>query len=208
MSEGREGFIPNPVLAGLVGICPLIAASRSFAEGAVYGLGAALCALALAALVPPLRSMIADRLQAPATLALSAAFALAYAYLVQAYSPAVATGLWLYLPLLSVSGLSLSAIRRSPSADRIGPDGASRFASVAVEAATFLLVAAFVGAAREIIGVGSLTLPTPGIDPTRIDLAGFAPLRMLATPAGGFLCLGLLVAAYRATLRARGRRLS
>jgi hypothetical protein len=42
MSEVREGFIPNPVLAGLVGICPLIAAARSLAEAAVYGLGAAL----------------------------------------------------------------------------------------------------------------------------------------------------------------------
>ena len=26
MSEGREGFVPNPVLAGLVGVCPLVAA--------------------------------------------------------------------------------------------------------------------------------------------------------------------------------------
>jgi electron transport complex protein RnfE len=206
MNEGREGFVPNPILSGLVGICPLIVVSRSLAEGAVYGLGAALCALTLGAVVPPIRAMIADRLHAPATLALSAALAIAYGFCVRAYSSTICTGLWIYLPLIAVSGLSLSTLRRSSFVDRFGPDGRSRFADVAFEALMFLLTAAFVGGAREIIGLGTLTLPTPGIEPARLMVSGFAPLRILVSPAGGFVFLGFFVAVYRAVTRAGGRR--
>lgn len=206
MSELREGFVPNPILAGLVGICPLIAASRTLAEGAVYGLGAALIALGLGALAPPARSAIPERLQAPATLALSAALALAYAFCVKAYSSTIASSLWLYLPLLAVSGLSLSTLRRSANLERIGPDGRSRLADIALEALMFLILAAVVGSLRELLGLGVLTLPTPGISPLRLVFSDFAPLRILVSPAGGFILLGFLVAAYSAIVKPGGRR--
>lgn len=206
MSDRREGFVPNPILAGLVGICPLIAVSRSLAEGVVYGLGAGLCALALGAFVPPARGIVPERLQAPASLTLSAALALGYGFLVRAYSASIAAGLWIYLPLLAVGGLSLSALRRGSSGDRMGPDGRSRFGAIALEALLFLLTAAFVGGAREILGLGTLTLPTPGIVPARVVAVDFAPLPILVSPTGGFILLAFLVAAYRAAVRAGARR--
>ena len=190
----RDGFVPNPVLAGLVGICPLIAASRSFAEGTAYGLGAAACALALGAAAPPLRSSVSDRLQAPATLALSAAVALVFAACIKAYSPAIAAGLWVYLPLISVSGLSLYALRRSYPSRR----SEDSLATLALESLMFLLTAASAGALREFLGLGTLTLPTPGDAPLRLTAMASPPIRILVTPAGGFMLFGFLVAAYRA----------
>ena len=207
MNEGRDSFIPNPVLAGLVGICPLIAVSKSLAEASVYGLGAALCAFALGALAPPLRTVIADRLQVPALLTLSSALALIYGLCARVYSPVIAAGLWIYLPLLAVSGLSLSTLRRSASPGRFGPDGQSRLGAVSMEALMFLFSAAFVGAAREPIGLGTLTMPAPGMALPRIVLADFAPLRILVSPAGGFILLGFVIAAYRAIARVGGRKL-
>jgi Na+-translocating ferredoxin:NAD+ oxidoreductase subunit E len=206
MSDIQEGFVPNPVLSGLVGICPLVAAAKSLAEGVAYGLGAALCALALGALAPLLKGLLADRLRAPANLALSAALALCYAACVHIYSPTIAAGLWLYLPLLTVSGLSLSVLRRSSSG--FGADGRSRLGALALESLLFLLTSAFVGAARELIGLGTLTLPTPGLSLAGVVLSDFAPLRLLVSPAGGFIFLGFTVAAYRSIVRARGRRSS
>lgn len=205
MSEGKDGFVPNPVLAGLVGICPLIAVSRSLAEATVYGLGAAFCSIVLGAVAPPLRSVIADRLQAPAMLALSAALALVYGFCARIYSPAIAAGLWIYSPLLAVSGLSLSTLRRSSLPGRIGPDGQSRLGAVTLEAVMFLFSAAFIGAAREIAGLGTLTLPLPGLP--RIYVADFAPLRILVSPSGGFILLGFVIAAYRTLARVSGRKL-
>jgi Na+-translocating ferredoxin:NAD+ oxidoreductase subunit E len=207
MSDGRSAFVPNPILAGLVGICPLAIVSRSLAEASVYGLGVALCALVLGAVIPPLRTAMPDRLHAPASLAISASLALIYGACARIYSPTIAAGLWIYLPLLAVSGLSLSALRRSAVPERSGPEGRARLASLAFEALMFLLTAAFVGAVREIIGLGTLTLPSPGVSPARVWVADFAPLRMLVSPAGGFILLGCLTAAYSAIVRAGRRRL-
>ncbi len=206
MNEGGNGFVPNPILSGLIGICPLIAVSRSLAEGTIYGLGAAMCALALGAIAPLIRVFISDRLHAPATLAFSAIFAIIFGFCVRIYSSAIATGLWIYLPLLAVSGLSLSTLRHGSLVDRFGPDGRSRFATVALEGLIFFLTAAFVGGAREIIGFGTLTLPTPGIVPFRLVVVGVSPLRIFVSPAGGFIFLGFLVAVYRRTVRAIHRR--
>jgi electron transport complex protein RnfE len=206
MSFEKEGFVPNPILAGLIGICPLVVAAKSFAEGAAYGLGATLCALLLGLLIPPARDFLPDRLQAPASLAISAALALIYALCLGMYSPALAAGLGIYLPLLAVSGLSLVALRLSSFPSRSGPDGQSRLAVIAMQSAWFLVTSACVGAAREILGLGMLTIPTPGASLSRIAVADFSPLRILVSPAGGFILLGFLVALYRVTLRASGRK--
>jgi Na+-translocating ferredoxin:NAD+ oxidoreductase subunit E len=206
MSEPKEGFVPNPVFAGLVGICPLIAVSKSLAEGIVYGLGAALSALILGAVIPPLRGVVADRLQAPVNLALSTALAISYGFCAALYSPSIAASLWIYLPLLAVSGLSLTTLRRSSAPGRFGPDGQSRFGTIVVEAILFLLTAAFISALREIIGLGTLTFPTPGLEPSRLILTDYAPSRIFISPAGGFILLGFLVAGYRWILRIGGRK--
>jgi electron transport complex protein RnfE len=206
VSDTKEGFVPNPVLTGLVGICPLVAAAKSLTEGLVYGLGAALCASALAAIVPLLKPAIADRLKAPATLALSAVLALSYAACVRIYSPTIAAGLWIYLPLLAVSGLSLSVLRRTSSNGRFGSDGRSRFGAIALESLLFFITASFVGGMREIVGLGTLTLPTPGLSLTCVAITDFAPLRILVSPAGGFIVLGFIVAIYRSTVRMGGRK--
>lgn len=206
MSEIKEGFVPNPILAGLVGICPLVAAAKSLAEGIVYGLGAALCALALGAIVPFMRNAIADRLIVPASLAVSASLALSYGFCVRIYSPTIAAGLWIYLPLLAVSALSLSVLRLSFPNGRFLSDGRSFIGTIALESLLFLLTAALVGGLREIAGLGTLTLPTPGFSPARVVFTDLAPLRLLVTPSGGFILLGFLVAAYRSIVRMGRRR--
>jgi Na+-translocating ferredoxin:NAD+ oxidoreductase subunit E len=203
VSGAREGFVPNPILAGLVGVCPLIAAATTLASGLAYGLGAALCATALGLIVPSARSLIPDRLQAPATLALSAALALIYGLCLRIYSPVIAAALWIYLPLLAASALSLKSLRLSSAPGRFGPEGKSRLGTIAFESFLFLLTSAFVGALREFLGLGTLTLPMPGFSPARRVLLDLEPLRILVSPAGGFILLGFLVAAHRVANRAR-----
>jgi electron transport complex protein RnfE len=206
MSDPQEGFVPNPVLTGLVGICPLIAAAKSLAEGLVYGLGVAFCALLLGSIVPSLKERLPDRLRAPTTLCLSAVIALCYAFAVNLYSPTIAAGLWIYLPLLAVSGLSLSVLRRASSKGRFGLDGKSRFRAVVLESLSFFLTASIVGGLRELIGLGTLSLPTQGASLSWIVLVDSIPLRMLVSPAGGFIFLGFAAAAYRTIVRATRRR--
>jgi electron transport complex protein RnfE len=208
MSDTQDGFVPNPVLSGLIGICPLIAAARTFSEGVAYGLGAALCAVALGAALPLLKDRLPDRLRAPATLCLSAILALCYTAALGIYSPSIAAGLWIYAPLLAVSGLSLSIMRRGAAKERFRPDGRSRFLDVLAEAALFLVTAALVGALRELVGLGTLSLPIQGPSPEIVQVIDFAPARIMVAPWGGFILLGFLVAAYRSIIRATRKRRS
>mgnify|MGYP001767041437 CR=1 FL=1 len=90
MKARASAFTPNPLLAGLLGLCPLVAADRGLPEGIALGLGAAICALVLGAVAAPSRGFVPDRLRAIFSLALSSAVALLYSFGVRAYSPALA----------------------------------------------------------------------------------------------------------------------
>ena len=218
MSDRDSPFSPDPVLGSLLGLGPLAVAARSLAEGLILGFGAALCALVLGAAIPPLRRQLPERFRAPASLILSTALALLYGLAAEAYFPVASAGLWLYLPLLAVNCLSLQAIRLSArqvarQAALQGEEGYQpvdvplRFAIVLKGAGSYLVLASALGAFRELFGIGSLTLPGFGPDRFVLTLSSEAPLRLLVTPAGGFLLLGFLTALYRAILRARGRRI-
>lgn len=204
MKARKGAFVPNPLLAGMLGICPLVAADRSLPEGMALGLGAAVCSLVLGAVAAPSRNIVPDRLRALFSLALSAAAALLYSFGVRAYSPAVADGLGVFLPLLAVSALSLHTLRRGSSAAQGA--GSERYASIAIEALYFLATAMVIGAIREILGKGTLTVPLPGDGELRLASLPFMPMRALSSPAGGFMLVGCLAAGYRLFLRGAGRK--
>jgi electron transport complex protein RnfE len=200
MDEKREPFVPNPVVGGLLGLCPLVAAADSFADGAVIGLGAALSALALGALLPLLRGILPQRLRSPVAFVLAASFAALYSVGVEAYSPSLASGLGLYLPLTAVNCIVIATLRHS-----LREDGKT-FPWLLGTASGYLLVALLLSGLREFLGTGSLTLPSPG-SPSALVFSQSPPLRILVAPAGGFMLLGCFAAIYRFVLRIRGRRI-
>lgn len=207
MSDRGKAFVPNPVLSGLAGAGPLVAAARSLSDGIVLGVGASLSAIALGAMLPPLKRNIPERFRAPAALALSASLTTLFCLAIEAYLPMAEAGLWIYLPLLAVNGLVLHSIRMSSAHGDRGAAGRSRYPAIVKEALGYLLVACVMGAFREACGLGTLTIPGFGQAAIRVIVSDQPPLRLLAAPAGGFIVLGLLAAVYRGTLRARGRRI-
>jgi electron transport complex protein RnfE len=207
MSDRASPFVPNPILGGLLGLGVLAAAARDLASGLALGAGAAISALILGAIVPPLRRQLPERFRAPASLAISVSIASVFGLLLEAYMPLCATGLWIYVPLLSVNCLGLQAIRLSASQDERRAEGASRYGAVAREAAGYFLVACLLGALREAAGIGTLTLPSLGQAQLSLVLIDRAPLRLLSAPAGGLILLGFMTALYRIALRAGGRRI-
>lgn len=200
MEARRDAFIPDPVLGGLLGLCPLVAAADTLADGVILGLGASLSAAILGAGLPAFREFIPDRLRAPLALGLAAFLAALFGLAAEAYSPALAAGLGLYLPLIAVNCVTLAALRRGIRSEELKP-GLLR------SSLSYLLAAVLISALREAVGLGRLTLPTPGPSPYTLVFFDEAPFRLLAAPAGGFLILGCLAAAYRFALRALGRRL-
>jgi len=201
MEARREPFTPDPLLGALIGLCPVVAASDSLADGVILGLGAALSALVLGLSLPSLKSLMPARLRSPMAFALAAGLAALYGLAAEAYSPLLAKGLGIYLPLVAVNCLVLASLRRGL---RPGEDSALGLAATVF---LYFLVSVLVAGLREVLGAGSLTLPTPGLSPRSLVILESPPLRLLVAPAGGFMVLGCLAAAYRLVQRVRGRRL-
>ncbi|MDA8424502.1 MAG: hypothetical protein M0Z80_00055 [Treponema sp.] len=211
MNEQRHPYVPNPVLSGLLGVFPLVAAANSLMNGFVLGVGVAVSSLVLALLMPFLQSFVPDRLRTPSSLALSAALALLIGAGVEAFSPAAARYLGVYIPLLAVNCLSLQTLRHYPQAmDGEGRVFAGQYgtgiSSLLKEALGYIAAAILIGAFRELVGSGTLNFAGPGAQLFSFSLTDGAPARLFAAPAGGFIVLGCAVALYRiATLRRKRR---
>lgn len=201
MAEEREGFIPNPVLEGLIGLCPIIVTSGNFAAGTIVALGIFFSMLCLGAILPALRGLFAERLRAPLAFALAAVLAAGWALVAEAWSPPLASLTGIFIPLTLVNCLVLASLRR-------GVRNEDSFASWLLPTAGFyFLTVVLISAFREGLGAGRLTLPLPGPEVTSLMFFPAPPLRLLTAPAGGFILLGLLAALYRGLQKKTGRRI-
>jgi electron transport complex protein RnfE len=210
MNEARPAFVPNPVFGSLLGLCPLIAAADSLADGFFLGLGVLISILLLAMIIPFMKNLIPGQFHPSLSLALSAVVVLLYTLAVEAYSPTIAAGLDFYLPLLTVNCLCLHTMKQSEGYGSIAgapSGGMNRFGITIREAFGYFAAAILIGAIRETIGMGSLSLPVTGIAGYRLVFANTAPLRLLVSPAGGFMLIGGFAALYRLFQRGRGRRI-
>ncbi len=201
MNKEREAFLPDPLFSSLVGLGPSVIAARSLPEGLVLGLCAALATALLAASSALVAPRLDPRARPPFALLVAAASALLVVMVVEAIFPLLALSLDFYLPLTALSPMLIHGMRRS-----YGKSSASPWLSL-VEAGLFALSLTGFGALRELLGRGSLSLPSFGFDSVRLVIFPAPPLILLATPAGSLLLLGLLVALVKALRRATGRSL-
>jgi hypothetical protein len=65
----------------------------------------------------------------------------------------------------------------------------------------YLLVGILLSLARESLGLGTLTIPSPGFTRFNIPIFASAPLPILAVPAGGFMMLALFAFFQRLSAR-------
>lgn len=201
MDRKTSSFLPNPVMGSLIGLCPIIVVTGNFAAGTLMAIGVLVSMLVLGATLPTLRSLFPERLRAPVAFALAASLSAGYALAAEAYSPSLASLVGIFIPLTIVNCLVLTTLRRGireeePFTAWVLPSAFLYFATVIV-----------ISAIREVLGLGRLTLPVPGEVPMTLVLFHFAPMRLLAAPAGGFILLGCLAGLYRVVLRKEGRRI-
>ncbi len=196
----REPFVPNVVTGGLLGLCPLVAAANTFADGAAIGLGVALSVLALGYSLAAFKNYIPQRLRYPLVFVLEAVFAALYTVGIRAYSPVMASALDIYLPLLASNCVLSTSLYRALGS------GKAAAASIPASALGYLAAALVLSALREALGLGTLSLPLPG-SPLVLRYCEMPPMRLLAAPAGGFMLLGAFAALYRLLLRLAGRRI-
>ena len=161
----------NPGIAQLLGLCPLLAVSRTLLTGLALGIATLLVVCATNALVSLTRRWIDARVRLPALVLIIAAFVTSVDLLFKAYWFELHGEIGLFIPLIVTNCVILSRAEAFASRNPLLPallDGLGHGLG-------FLLVLAVLGAVRELLGNGLLiaSLPPGGF----FALAGLIALR-------------------------------
>ncbi len=183
----KDLFDENPVLVQLLGTCPALATTTSFANGIGMGLSVTLVLILSNLLISILRKFIPKQVRIAAYLVIISAFVTAVELLIKAYFPSLNDSLGLFIPLIVVNSIILA--RAETFASKNGPiismlDGL--FMGIGFTFALGLL-----GFIRELLGSGTVLGYT---------VSGFKPILFFVLPSGAFLALAFLIASMNKIL--------
>ena len=190
LKQFKNGLIDqNPTLVLLLGMCPTLAVSTSLQNAVGMGLAATAVLICSNLAISALRKVIPDKIRIAAFVIVIAGFVTAVDYLLKAYLPDLSQSLGMFIPLIVVNCIILAraeAYAFKNGVVRSGLDGLT----MGIGFTAALMV---VSTVRELLGSGTLmgyaVLPE-----------SFPGVLMMALPPGGFLTLGLVIAAMQKLL--------
>ncbi|MCL2081332.1 MAG: electron transport complex subunit E [Oscillospiraceae bacterium] len=187
VSQLKNGIIKqNPVLVLLLGMCPVLAVSTSVFNGLGMGLCATFVLIFSNVAVSLLRKLIPENIRIAAYIVIIATFVTVADLLLQAYLPELSKSLGLFIPLIVVNCIILARAEAFASKNTVAAsaiDGLSMGLGFTAALLTMSVI-------REILGSGTLM----GRD---IFPAGFQPALLMALAPGGFITLGIIIAAVQ-----------
>ncbi len=191
MAEKKKTFLgtltngllfENPTFVLMVGMCPTLAVTTAASNAIGMGLSTTAVLVCSNVIISLLRNIISEKIRIPAFIVVIASFVTMVELLMKAYLPALSDTLGLYIPLIVVNCIIFA--RAEAFAFKNGPllslaDGLGM--GLGFTAAITVLASV-----REILGSGTLF----GMN---VMGAGYQPMTLMITPAGGFLTLGILL---------------
>jgi electron transport complex protein RnfE len=179
-------FSQNPVFVQLLGMCSALAITVSVKYGLFMGLAVTAVLIGSNLVISLLRNLIPNQIRIAAFIVIISGFVTAIEMLLDAYVPDVAEALGLFIPLIVVNCIILAraesfASKNKPFISVI--DGLSMGIG-------YTLVVVLVSAVREILGAGKI------FGWNFAQYIGYEPAVIFILPAGGFLVLGFLIAAF------------
>lgn len=189
-------FASNPVFRLVLGMCPTLAISTSAFNGLGMGVAATVVLVCSNALVSLLRRVIPDKVRIPAYVLIIATFVTLVEMLLRKFVPALYDALGIYLPLIVVNCIILARAEAFASTNKVGDsvlDGLGMGLG-------FTLALLLLGVIREFLGSGTFFVGSFGdaeFGVTLGDMPDYA-MSVFVMPAGGFMTLGLVMAAINA----------
>ena len=189
-------FTNNPVLVQLIGMCPTLATSTSLNNAIGMGLAAAFVLICSNIVISLLRKLIPSKVRIACYIVVIAGFVTVLDLLMQAYLPDLSVSLGMYIPLIVVNCIILARAEAFASKNGV-------FRSMIDGLAMglgFTFALCLLASIREIIGAGTIYgIPLFG--------ANYQPVTMIVQAPGGFLCLGILIAAFQVVIKkVKGRK--
>ncbi|MDX2471728.1 MAG: electron transport complex subunit E [SAR324 cluster bacterium] len=178
----------NPVLAALLGLCPVLAVTNTAENGLAMGLATSFVLISSSFMVSILRKVIPKQVRIAGYIVIIATFVTMADRFLAAYFFEISKSLGPYIPLIVVNCLILGRQEAFASKNSIFRSLVDAIGM----AVGFTWVLVILGGIREIFGSGSLF---------NIALFGdwFEPWMVMILPPGAFFTLGLMIAAYKLT---------
>lgn len=187
----------NPVLVLVIGLCPALAVSGSANDAFGMGIAATFVLIASNILISAVRKFTPDQIRIPIFIVIISTFVTIVDYTMHAADPVLYANLGVFVPLIVVNCIILG--RAEAFAYR--NDVVSSILDGIGMGIGFTLTLTILGAVREIIGNGTITL----LNYELLNLGeGFQPALMFIMPPGAFLVLGFLIALNRLLIKRKG----
>ena len=184
----------NPVLVQVLGMCSTMAITTSFFNGLGMGLAVTIILTLSNVIISAIRKIVPDKIRIAMFIVVIAGFVTMVDLFLQAFVPALAESLGVFIPLIVVNCIILG---RAESFSYKNGVVASFFDGV-FQGIGYTLVLLTMCIIRELLGAGTFGGGLLGAGGKGIQIipAQF-PAGMLTLPVGGFLVLGCLIAAMQ-----------
>ena len=179
-------FKNNPIFRLVLGLCPTLAVTTSLENALGMGLAASFVLICSNGLVSALRRVIPAAVHIPCYIVIIATFVTTVNLLMQAFLPGLSEKLGIFIPLIVVNCIILGRAEAFACKNGVVDSLADGLGT----GIGFTLALSLIGAVREIIGAGTLTV-WGSIALTDIHSNGIV---LAILPAGGFITVGLLLA--------------
>ncbi len=183
----------NPTLVQLLGMCPTLAVTTTLQNGFGMGLSATAVLIMSNILVSLLRKIIPDKVRIAAYVVIIATFVTIVQMVLQAFVPSLYASLGIFIPLIVVNCIILARAESFASKNTVGKaalDGLGMGLG-------FTLALCIISLVREILGQGTIWgLP--------VIVKPLEPAAIIGMPPGGFIVLGIIIAAINAIMKKRG----
>ena len=191
----------NPTFVLMLGMCPTLAVTTSASNGLGMGLSTTVVLVLANLLISAFRKVIPDGVRMPAYIVIVASLVTVVEFIMKAYTPALATKLGVYIPLIVVNCIILGRAESYASKNPVLP---SIFDGLGMGFG-FTIGLTSIGIIREILGAGQL------FGHQILSLNWFTPITIFVMAPGAFLVLSFLVAGMnivRAKMDAKGKPLA
>ena len=188
----KEGQLPkNPVTVQLLGMCSTLAITTSLFNGIGMGLAVTVITICSNVLISALRKVIPNQVRIAAYITIIAGFVTMVDLFLQAYIPALAASLGVFIPRIVVNCMVLGRAEAFASKNGVlaaAVDGLCQGIGYTVALVVVCVI-------RELLGNGTFGggLLGPGGAGIQIIPQPF-PAMQIVMPVGGFLVLGFVLA--------------
>jgi electron transport complex protein RnfE len=194
----------NPAWAQLLGLCPLLAVSTSVVNALALALASTFVLVGTNVCISSIRRWIPGYARLPCFVLIIATFTTCSVLLMQAFAFEMYLRIALFVQIIVTNCMILGRVEAFAS--RQSPMRA--LLDAAGTAAGFAIALIVMGAARELIGKGTLfagmDLLFPGAHGWELNIASSQGLLLASLPPGAFIIAGLLLGSANALFRRAG----